>query len=276
MLLARHVGGLSTMAPDDHRFYLHGHALPDCPVSHWTSKHDMHPITAGIFILWAVMGCCFALYTNTKYNSLVVFERRLHNSFISNTYWVLTFACLAVRGILGALRYGYTASAGGDLDFVVFLLSAIMLGAANVSLCCALLHQRKFRQFPQAEPSLNSPLDSEAAVLLITPTRRPKLIFVMRVVFYAGDFKPSVGMRCLIFVGVVFSCVNALPPLVWQTILPGRCILNVFSWVDLILFVDSLSMVFFFVFLRAEYLRLRELTLYEAYSQISESWRFIS
>ena len=57
-------------------------------------------------------------------------------------------------------------------------------------------------------------------------------------------------------------------------ILPGDCVLHWFSWVDVILLLDASSMLFVFWFVTAEYRRLREITLYKAYSKLHQTIRF--
>eukprot|EP00730_Choanoeca_flexa_P003216 TRINITY_DN11331_c0_g1_i4.p1 TRINITY_DN11331_c0_g1~~TRINITY_DN11331_c0_g1_i4.p1 ORF type:complete len:270 (+),score=11.80 TRINITY_DN11331_c0_g1_i4:189-998(+) len=98
--------------------------------------------------------------------------------------------------------------------------------------------------------------------------------FWYAVVTYKGKFRPSYSSRILLSVGVTLSLFNVLPPMVWQTELPGDCVLQWFSWIDVMLLLDATSMLFVFLFLMAEYRRLREVMLYRAYASLHQSISF--
>ena len=59
------------------RLYYHGEQIPDCPTRSGITSNHIYPITIGIYSLWLITGLAFAIVTQTCYNSVLIFEKRL-------------------------------------------------------------------------------------------------------------------------------------------------------------------------------------------------------
>ncbi|EGG22442.1 hypothetical protein DFA_04564 [Cavenderia fasciculata] len=103
----------------------------------------------------------------------------------------------------------------------------------------------------------------------------PILILVLMISFTrSGGEGPTFKSRIFLILGAIFNISNYLPLFVWSKYLPGGCPLYVFSFVDLIQIFDFASLLFFFLFLRSEYVRNVEECIWTAVSQIQDTFDF--
>ncbi|EFA84002.1 hypothetical protein PPL_03075 [Heterostelium album PN500] len=79
---------------------------------------------------------------------------------------------------------------------------------------------------------------------------------------------PTTKSRVFLLLGALFNLCNYLPLFVWSKFLPGGCPLYIFSFVDIVQLSDFASLLFFFLFLRSEYIRNVEECIWTAVSQI--------
>ncbi|GAM20664.1 hypothetical protein SAMD00019534_038390 [Acytostelium subglobosum LB1] len=103
----------------------------------------------------------------------------------------------------------------------------------------------------------------------------PVLTLALMITFTRnGGEGPTTQSRVFLMLGALFNIFNYLPLFVWAKFLPGGCPLYVFSWVDLIQLSDFASILFFFLFLRSEYIRNVEECIWTAVSQIQDTFDF--
>lgn len=101
-----------------------------------------------------------------------------------------------------------------------------------------------------------------------------QLGIVALILWRGGAHGPELRARLYLAAATVLTSVNVLPPTVWQYYLPKGCAFYVGSWVDFLLLLDTVSFIFFFLFLRDEYLRNREVCMYTSVSQIHDTHSF--
>lgn len=121
---------------------------------------------------------------------------------------------------------------------------------------------------------------SETFVLVFAASyavqRLPIFILALIIVLHRnGNEGPSRQSKIYLFFAGVFHLVNELPPFFWSQILPHACIIvGAISWVDLLIILNFVSLVLFFLFLRTEYLRNMEECIWTTVSQIQDTFDF--
>ena len=88
------------------------------------------------------------------------------------------------------------------------------------------------------------------------------------------DDGPSTRSRILLLVATIFNACGDLPLEVWADVLPKNCTLNVASLPDLVLFLYIFSLLFFFFFLRAEYIRKKEECMWQVVQKYQDTFAF--
>ena len=89
-------------------------------------------------------------------------------------------------------------------------------------------------------------------VLLRLPPLTLTLVIISR---HSVSDGPTAASKRLLFFGTLLNTVMILPPSIWAYYIGGDCVLVIGSVVDLMQWVYVGSMVLYFVFLRAEYMR---------------------
>eukprot|EP00053_Salpingoeca_punica_P024630 m.13996 g.13996 ORF g.13996 m.13996 type:complete len:314 (-) comp7015_c0_seq1:745-1686(-) len=147
--------------------YFNGSPLPACPEGSSLSSELEYAATWGLFVLLLLISVTLAAVVQNKYNSIVVFNRRVRPSPVSNTFWLAFFVCNALRACFGILRYVYTVERDDSLDAAIFIVEAVFQGLTKMWLSLTLNYQRRFRSANviAARPSLNND-PSETAPLL--------------------------------------------------------------------------------------------------------------
>ena len=92
-------------------------------------------------------------------------------------------------------------------------------------------------------------------------------VLMLAIVTDGAEERPNAKAKTVLFIGTAFYTVNALPYEVWSHVLPG-CPVVYASWADVLMFVEGISLVFFYLFMREEYLRSKEACLPEKFEQI--------
>ncbi|KAL6077355.1 G protein-coupled receptor [Balamuthia mandrillaris] len=85
---------------------------------------------------------------------------------------------------------------------------------------------------------------------------------------------PTLKSKIYLVVAAVLNLANDLPLPVWAKILPDNCIFWIGSYVDLIHIIYFISLLFFFLFIRSEYLRNMEECIWTTVSQIQDTFNF--
>jgi len=98
----------------------------------------------------------------------------------------------------------------------------------------------------------------------------PIVVLVLFIVFQkgAGTDGPTRKSKTLLIVATLLSLFNSLPLNVWALILPDNCYFWLGSLVDLIHLLYFGSLLFFFLFIRNEYLRNMEECIWTTVSQV--------
>lgn len=103
-------------------------------------------------------------------------------------------------------------------------------------------------------------------------------IFILSMVIVAhrnGNEGPTRQSKVYLFFACVFHLVNELPVFFFAQLLPGGCIIaESLSWIDIIIIINFISLVLFFLFLRTEYLRNMEECIWTTVSQIQDTFDF--
>mmetsp|Transcript_19343 Transcript_19343/g.74282 ORF Transcript_19343/g.74282 Transcript_19343/m.74282 type:complete len:325 (+) Transcript_19343:144-1118(+) len=110
----------------------------------------------------------------------------------------------------------------------------------------------------------------------------PALILVVSIIRQkkAGTGKEGSGLnpslRSKVFLTIAALCalVDELPITGWGRLLPDDCVFYIASWNDLVHLVYGLSLVFFFLFLRSEYLRNVEQCIWKTVSRMQDRFDF--
>ncbi|EGC36483.1 hypothetical protein DICPUDRAFT_151033 [Dictyostelium purpureum] len=102
----------------------------------------------------------------------------------------------------------------------------------------------------------------------------PIIVLVFIIAFSLSREGPTKKSRAFLILGAIFNLSNYLPLFVWAKYLPGGCPMYIFSYVDLIQIFDFASLLFFFLFLRSEYVRNQEECIWTAVSQIQDTFDF--
>jgi len=108
--------------------------------------------------------------------------------------------------------------------------------------------------------------------------RFPILLLVVTIAFSSPQVNstdgPTTQSKIFVCVAALINVLGDVPLQFWAHVLPGGCIFIIASWVDLIHLLQFLSLVFFFLFLRSEYLRNMEETIWTTVSQIQDTFDF--
>jgi len=102
--------------------------------------------------------------------------------------------------------------------------------------------------------------------------RLPVLLLVAVIVLQS--LGPTKWSKCYLCLAAVLNIVGDLPENIWANILPGSCIFIVAIWIDFIDTVYLISLLFFFLFIRSEYMRNMEETIWQSVSQIQDTFDF--
>jgi len=143
-------------------------------------------------------------------------------------------------------------------DFIFFMLFVIFL----VFLYLALLYHGQ-----------------ELYVLLFLAAfllqRLPIVTLVLAIVTHQnGTEGPSRQSKAFLLFGAILYLANDLPIFVWSQILPEGCPLEIGSWVDGLSVLNLIAIIFYFFFLRSEYLRNMEECIWTTVSQIQDTFDF--
>lgn len=105
--------------------------------------------------------------------------------------------------------------------------------------------------------------------------RIPIVTLVLAIVTHQnGTEGPSRQSKAFLLTGAILYLANDLPIFVWSQILPGGCPLHIASWVDGLSVLNLIAIVFYFFFLRSEYLRNMEECIWTTVSQIQDTFDF--
>eukprot|EP01112_Ceratiomyxa_fruticulosa_P000759 TRINITY_DN1068_c0_g1_i2.p1 TRINITY_DN1068_c0_g1~~TRINITY_DN1068_c0_g1_i2.p1 ORF type:complete len:316 (-),score=34.49 TRINITY_DN1068_c0_g1_i2:94-1041(-) len=105
--------------------------------------------------------------------------------------------------------------------------------------------------------------------------RLPVVVLVMMIVFHRNNNDgPTKKSKALLFIGALLNISNDLPIATWSSVLRYDCIFKFASGVDLMLVINLVSLLFFFLFLRSEYIRNREECIWTTVSQIQDTFDF--
>lgn len=102
-------------------------------------------------------------------------------------------------------------------------------------------------------------------------------IFVLSLVIVAhrnGNEGPTKQSKVYLFFAAVFHLVNELPVFFLSQVLPFVCLGNALSWIDILIILNYVSLLLFFLFLRSEYLRNMEECIWTTVSQIQDTFDF--
>lgn len=106
--------------------------------------------------------------------------------------------------------------------------------------------------------------------------RIPILILSFIIVAHRnGNEGPTRQSKVYLFFAAVFHVSSDLPIFFWNQILPTGCIIfNAMSYIDLLTIANYIALIFFFLFLRSEYLRNMEECIWTTVSQIQDTFDF--
>ena len=88
------------------------------------------------------------------------------------------------------------------------------------------------------------------------------------------DDGPNGRAKLFLIFATIFNVCGDFPLEVWSDLLPTGCPLYFASYVDLFLFFYIVSLVFFFLFLRAEYERKKEECMWQFVSKFQDDFNF--
>jgi len=178
----------------------------------------------------------------------------------------------APQGAAGSIKEGDPLLGKSDLlkksispaEIIFFILFA-----ANLALFYAALR----------EQGKNQKLETLLVLIFVgsyIAERLPVLILVLIIVAHRnGNEGPTRQSKVYLFLGAVLHLSSDLPIFFWDQILPGQCIiLNSISYIDILTIVNFLALIFFFLFLRSEYLRNMEECIWTTVSQIQDTFDF--
>jgi len=81
---------------------------------------------------------------------------------------------------------------------------------------------------------------------------------------------PSRQSRTFLLIGAIINVSFDFPVSLWSYLLPNNCVFVVASWVDLLHLLFLASLILFFMFVRSEYRRNMEETIWNTVSQIQD------
>jgi len=85
---------------------------------------------------------------------------------------------------------------------------------------------------------------------------------------------PTTKSKIFLFIASILYIIGDVPYPLWAYFLPQTCVFVIASWVDVIHIFSLLSFIFYFLFLRNEYLRNMEETIWTTVSQIQDTFDF--
>eukprot|EP00727_Mastigamoeba_balamuthi_P008395 m51a1_g4178 hypothetical protein (391) ;mRNA; f:351513-352900 len=127
-------------------FYDFAGWIADCPAG---ESGGHRASTTASFALLSFAALCLALAVAARYNSIVLYERRVRTPGISNALWACFFGCMAVAQACDA---AYMAT-GARSAVAAEVLAAVALGfrgAAVLFASLSLAHQIRFRSSPMS------------------------------------------------------------------------------------------------------------------------------
>jgi len=106
--------------------------------------------------------------------------------------------------------------------------------------------------------------------------RLPVLVLALIIVAHRnGNEGPTRQSKIYLFFASVFHLTNELPLFFWAQLLPTKCIIwEAISYIDLLIILNFVSLILFFLFLRTEYLRNMEECIWTTVSQIQDTFDF--
>jgi len=85
---------------------------------------------------------------------------------------------------------------------------------------------------------------------------------------------PTRQSRVILFIATILYLFSEIPIPVWSYILPSSCVFAVASWVDFMQVIYIISIILYFVFIRGEFSRNMEETIWSTVSQIQDTFDF--
>jgi len=106
--------------------------------------------------------------------------------------------------------------------------------------------------------------------------RIPIIVLVLMIIYGRNSSTdgPTKQSKVYLVAAAVLNVVGDLPLTIWSAMLPGGCVFVIASWVDIVHIFYLISLVFFFLFLRSEYLRNMEECIWTTVSQIQDTFDF--
>jgi len=105
--------------------------------------------------------------------------------------------------------------------------------------------------------------------------RLPILIMMIAVVAVPNNVDgPTKKSKLVFLLAAVLHLVNDLPTFIWTQILPAGCPITIASWLDILSLFNFASIIFFFLFIRWEFLRNMEEVIWEKVNQIQTTFDF--
>jgi len=122
----------------------------------------------------------------------------------------------------------------------------------------------------------------EITFMVVLAVQRIPILCLMAIIVFVGPQVsssttadgPSKKSKIFLFCASVVDVFCDVPLQLWAYILPDSCIFALGSWVDMIHIISFLAPLFFFLFLRSEYLRNMEETIWTTVSQIQDTFDF--
>eukprot|EP01132_Coremiostelium_polycephalum_P006252 gene6252-7785_t len=259
--------------------------VPVCPQNTVINKYFSFPSISLIFASLSLSCFIFAVIIAFKYNSVKVFNKKIRTQNISNTIWILYYLTLGLRGASNTIRYSLPKQTEEQIERIFFIASLTLHGFTALTLSLALNHQRKYRSsssqqttHKEAEPLIQQEQRSTKFGFFVLQ-HIPILILVFMIAFslpriQGGGEGPTKRSRAFLLLAAIFNLSNYLPLFIWAQYLPGGCPMYIMSYVDLIQIFDFASLLFFFLFLRSEYVRNVEECIWTAVSQIQDTFDF--
>jgi len=112
--------------------------------------------------------------------------------------------------------------------------------------------------------------------LTILGIQRVPVIILMAMIIslFRGSDGPTKQSRWFLFIASILNITGDLPLNVWAYILPGNCVFVVASWVDFFHLFYLISLILIFLFVKNEYQRNMEETIWSTVSQIQDTFDF--
>jgi len=116
----------------------------------------------------------------------------------------------------------------------------------------------------------------EILFLCAFAVQRLPIVILVFIICYTRNSSdgPTKQSKFYLMVAAILNVIGDLPLVVWSSMLPGGCVFVIASWVDFIHIFYIASLIFFFLFLRSEYLRNMEECIWTTVSQIQDTFDF--